>query len=549
MLQKSTLLFILSLVFGGFLSAQVCTPDTSYHSPGIYPANLPDGCLNQMYDAVITVVVPRDTVVNIPPFGSTTVPIDSIVLIRVNNLQTGLSVQCGNPSCGFPGNTSGCIRLSGIPTVSGTNTLRIITDVHVTLPIVGAQAIRDSTFTIQFTVGDVPTLGTSVVDASCGMANGAATVSATGSGPFIFTWNTGQIDTSASSSTLANAASGNYTVNVEGSNGCSADSIITINSAGGVAVDSSRKANVSCNGSTDGSISVFLSGGTAPYSYSWSNMATTQNLSNLAPGTYTLTITDNANCVTTFSATIGQPTALDILLDMKTDVKCFGGMDGTAIVTGLGGTGALNYSWSTGATGSNISNLVAGMHTAYVTDANGCIDSVSLTVSEPTAITSTVTSVNSIMGLATGKAWVDVMGGTPPYTYFWATGGATDTISNVAAGSYDVTITDANGCTHLDTVVVGEDPNGIEEDLAAGISTWEVFPNPTAQSVNVRMEFDRIQEMTIDLFDMNGRLIERQSARGRSWEGNFNLTNQAAGLYLLRVSTPQGASSRKIVKN
>ena len=114
MLQKSTLLILISLLFSGMLSAQICTPDTSFTTPGIYPSNLPDGCLNQTYDDVITVVVPQDTTVNIPPFGNTTVPIDSIVLVNVKNLQTGLSYACGNPSCGFAGNTSGCILIHSV---------------------------------------------------------------------------------------------------------------------------------------------------------------------------------------------------------------------------------------------------------------------------------------------------------------------------------------------------------------------------------------------------------------------------------------------------
>ncbi len=548
MLQKSTLLLFLSLLFSGFLSAQMCTPDTSFHTPGIYPANLPDGCVDGMYDAVITVVVPQDTLVNIPPFGSTTVPIDSIVLISVNNLHPGLSYQCGRPSCGFPGNTSGCIRLSGTPTVSGTRTLRIITDVHVTLPIVGAQAIRDSTFSIQFTVGDVPAVTTTLVDATCGMATGSATVNATGTGPFNFSWNTGLM-VIGSTSTLANIASGNYSVNIEGANGCSIDTTLTINDTGGAVVDSTQKVNVSCNGANDGSVTVFLSGGTAPYSYNWSNMDTTQTASNLAPGSHTVTITDAANCVTTFSTSISQPVALDVILGMKTDVKCFGDMDGTATVTGTGGTTPLTFSWSNGATGSSVSTLAAGMHSVYVTDDNGCVDSLNLSISQPSQLTSTAGAVNSIMGLTTGRAWVDVMGGTPPYAYFWSTGASSDTISNVGPGSYDVTITDANGCIQLDTAVVGEDPNGIEEDLAAGISSWEVFPNPTSEDVQIRMELDKMQSIHIDLFDMNGRLIERQSAHAQSWQGSFRLQDLAAGLYLLRVSTSQGGSTRRIVKN
>lgn len=549
MLQKSTLLILISLLFSGMLSAQICTPDTSFTTPGIYPSNLPDGCLNQMYDDVITVVVPQDTTINIPPFGNTTVPIDSIVLVNVKNLQTGLSYACGNPSCGFAGNTSGCIRLSGTPTVAGTNTLKIITDVHVTLPIVGAQAIRDSSFTVQFTVGSGPSVvSTSTVDASCGQSNGSATVAATGGGPFTFTWSTG-LTVSDTVSTLANVAAGTYSVNIASSNGCDVDTTITIANAGGPVVNNPQAANISCNGAADGSVTLGVMGGTAPYSYAWSNGDTTQNISNLGPGNYSVTITDAANCVANYSVTLTEPPVLVLMLESQSDVLCNGDMNGAASVTGSGGTGNLAYSWSTGANTTGVNNLPVGTHTAYITDDNGCMDSVSVTISEPDELTSTSGGENTLTGLMIGRAWVTPVGGTPPYDYVWSNGGVTDTISNLGAGEYTVTIVDNNSCTVLDTVLVNADPNSIEDDIAAGISNWEVFPNPTSQDVNVIMDFDRIQEVNIDLFDMNGRLIERQSARTQRWQGNFNLSNQARGLYLMRVSTSQGASTRKIVKN
>lgn len=539
---------LMGLLFGGLLTAQVCTPDPSFTSPGVYPANLPDGCLNQMYNAVVTVVVPEDTVVNVPPFGMTTLPIDSIVLIGVTNLQTGLSYQCGNPSCGFPGNTAGCIRVSGIPTVSGTNTLKIITDVHVTLPIVGPQAIRDSSFSIQFTVGAAPSATATITDATCGQANGSATVTAAGTGPFDFTWSTG-LTATGTSSTLANVAAGTYMVNIAGANGCDLDTTITVNNTGGPVVNNPQAANVSCNGAADGAVTLSVMGGTMPYTFSWSNGATTQNISNLPPGNYSLTITDAGNCVTNYSVMITEPPAISLMLSAQADVLCFGDMNGSATVMGSGGTGNLAYSWSTGGNTNSVNNLPAGMHTAYVTDANGCQDSVSVTIAEPAQLMSAVGGENNIANLMVGRAWVSISGGTPPYNYTWNNGGVGDTISNLVGGTYSVTVVDDNGCTILDTVMIGEDPNSIEDDIAAGISSWEVFPNPTAEDMQVEVQFDRVQEMNIDLFDMNGRLIERQSARAQSWQGRFNLSTQPAGLYLLRVNTPQGASSRKVVKN
>ena len=695
MQRITTLLFMISLLFGGYISAQVCTPDSSFTAPGIYPANLPSACINQAYDEVITVVVPQDTVVNIPPLGNVTVPIDSFVLINVKNLHPGLSFQCGNPSCGFPGNSIGCIRVSGIPTTMGTNVVKIITDVHVTLPIVGATAIRDSTFTLQFTVGaamtasittstgdtticgndtlqlsgnggfnsyvwstgdttqtiDVmsagtywvkaksggcqdstaiiitpqtgPSITTAIMDATCGMANGSAAATATGVSPFTFTWSTGLMGT-GTNSLLAGVSSGNYILTVEDANGCAADTIVSISDVGGASIDSSQVNHVTCNGAADGSISVFLSGGTTPYSFDWSNMASTQNLSNLGPGSYTLTLTDNSNCVTTFSANITEPATLDLNTIFQSDPLCYGGMNGSANVLASGGTTPYTYSWSGGGSGDMNNMLAAGMHSAYVTDGNNCKDTVSVTISQPDSLdimasvidpdcfgatgeigltvsggaggftyqwtvfpaqtgatatnliadtySCTVTDMNgcvktytgtlteppllvsvdsaqnTISGQSNGRAWVDVSGGTPPYTYSWSNGGMTDTISNLPAGNYPVTITDAKGCTAIDTAMVGEDPNGIEDEIAAGISSWELFPNPTSSQVMIQLKLDRVQPIKVSLFDMNGRLLAEQSAQAQNWEGSFDLTEQTAGLYLLRVTTAQGASGRRIIK-
>ena len=231
--------------------------------------------------------------------------------------------------------------------------------------------------------------------------------------------------------------------------------------------------NVNCFGGGNGSISLNASGGTPPYSYNWSNGATTQNISNLLSGTYSVTITDANGCINMATAVVDQPAAaLSSSVQSTTAVNCFGGNNGAINLTVNGGTAPYTYNWSNGETTQNISNLASGTYTVTVTDVNGCTTEVTgIAINQPAAALSgnvSSTTAVSCFGGNNGAINLTVNGGTAPYSYNWSNGATTQNINNLATGTYTVTVTDVNGCT---TEVTGININQPAAALNASASS------------------------------------------------------------------------------
>lgn len=214
--------------------------------------------------------------------------------------------------------------------------------------------------------------------------------------------------------------------------------------------------HASCN--APGSAAASASGGTAPYTYSWNTIPaqTTATATNLAPGNYTVTVSDVNGCTGTASVTINPAPQGLTATATATDALCNGGASGTATVSVTGGTTPYTYSWSSGGTTATINNLSAGTYTILVTDAGGCTSQASVQVNEPPAITLSTSSTPSQCTTNDGSATVVASGGTAPYTYSWSPSGGTGaTTTPVGQGSYTVTVTDANSCQANATVFVG----------------------------------------------------------------------------------------------
>ena len=205
--------------------------------------------------------------------------------------------------------------------------------------------------------------------------------------------------------------------------------------------------NVTCNGSGNGSINISVSGGSTPYHYAWTGGANTQNRTNLTPGTYTVTVTDNNGCTATAAASITQPNPLSIHIDSTTNLPCTGGNTGAVRISVSGGTGAYSFHWSNNATTQNITGLNAGTYRVSVTDSAGCISIDSATVSRSGSlnVSDSVRTV-SCFGKSNGAIILTVSGGTPAYTYHWNNNATTSAINSLAAGTYTVTIADQAGC-------------------------------------------------------------------------------------------------------
>ncbi len=282
---------------------------------------------------------------------------------------------------------------------------------------------------------------------------GASVLVYNGMAPFTYLWSNG-----ATTSSISGVAAGEYSVTVTDTNGCTTMGNVTVTEpsllSGAVVIDS----NVTCNGSSDGGASASATGGTAPYTYLWSNGSTSAFISGVSSGVYSVTITDANGCTSMSNGTITQPHSLVAIVGGDSVVTCNGGSDGGATAFGLGGTAPYTYLWSNGATTASISGVSAGLYTVYVTDYNECLDSALIAITQP-GIFSAHAYVNSSItcnGSSDGGATVLVYNGMAPFTYLWSNGATTSSISGVSAGEYSVTITDTNGCTTMGNVTVTE---------------------------------------------------------------------------------------------
>jgi len=300
-----------------------------------------------------------------------------------------------------------------------------------------------------------------VINVTCaGGADGSIDVAVSGgTSPYSYNWNTG--DTTQD---LSGISAGTYGLVVTDSLGCTSDSLpVTITEPDSIAISVDQATDVSCAGASDGSVDVSVSGGTAPYSYNWSNNDTTQDLSNLDGGTYTLVVTDTLGCESdTLSIAIDEPDTLSASLNSVTDVNCAGNATGSIDVSVTGGTTPYSYNWSNGDSSQDLTNVDAGTYSVVVTDDNGCTaDTLSATIDEPDTLqldTAIVTDV-SCFDQEDGSIDISVSGGTPPYSYNWSNNDSTQDIVGLDAGQYQVVISDANGCnTDLMTFTITE-PN------------------------------------------------------------------------------------------
>src|SRR5205823_5623132 len=143
-----------------------------------------------------------------------------------------------------------------------------------------------------------------------------------------------------------------------------------------------------------------------------------------------------------------------------TNVLCSGGANGSATVNAAGGTPGYTYLWSpSGGTAATATGLAAGNYSVLITDANGCTQTATTSISQPTVVTATVPAPTNVLcsGGANGSATVNAAGGTPGYTYLWSpSGGTAATATGLAAGNYSVLITDANGCTQTATTSISQ---------------------------------------------------------------------------------------------
>jgi hypothetical protein len=292
-------------------------------------------------------------------------------------------------------------------------------------------------------------------NATCnGSCNGQITVNPTGgTAPYSYLWTPGGQTTQ----TISGLCAGSYSVTVTDANGCTANTSITI--VDGNAITAAfNNTNATC-GLCDGVSIVTPGGGSgAPYSFLWSpGGQMNDTISNLCPGSYSVTITDNLGCNQTFITLISNVNGPTLTMNSDS-VSCYGSCDGLAYVSALGNS-PFNYQWNDPLlqTNDTASGLCGGTYSVVVQDASGCITVDTVTVNEPSQIQANLTKTDpSCVGVCDGTATANPSGGSGAgYTYLWSPGGqTTQSISGLCPVTYVVVITDNTGCSETDSITL-----------------------------------------------------------------------------------------------
>ncbi len=294
---------------------------------------------------------------------------------------------------------------------------------------------------------------------SCSGANdGSATLQATGGvGNFQYTLN----GTTNSTGVFTNLSAGNYNVIILDGNSCVESQPLVIDSANPISAQIDTQSEIDCFGNNNGSIQVSASGGNSNFTFNLGNQNNSSGFfQNLPAGNYTISITDGNNCQTTIGTTISQPSEISPSVANSQNVDCFGGNNGSFQIQASGGTGNFNFSMGNETNSTGVfENLMAGNYTISITDANNCLSIFSTTISQPDAITSSISASQNIncFGGNNGSIEVQASGGTGNFNFTLGNEtNSTGTFENLTAGNYNITITDENNCSESISFTITE---------------------------------------------------------------------------------------------
>ncbi|MCE9539154.1 MAG: hypothetical protein K8R85_08045, partial [Bacteroidetes bacterium] len=342
-------------------------------------------------------------------------------------------------------------------TVTDSNGCAVNTTAIITQPIVLAIGITAQTN----------------VTTCFGDNNGSVTATASGGTPsYTYSWMPGSATTNA----ISNLTAGTYTLTLLDLNGCTITKPVLITQPSIVSANTT-KSNETCSYLDNGTATATALGGSSPYTYLWSNGATTALVTNLSSQTYTVTVTDSKGCIVNAQAIVSEPALLAANFTGQINVSCLGGSNGAVSVTPTGGTPNYTYLWTPGGTTSGTkTNLQIGTYTVTVTDGKGCTATNSVLITEPTALSASTTNTNeTCSNLNNGTATAIPSGGTPTYTYLWKPGlQTTGTISNLSAATYSLIITDSKGCTATTNYTISE-PSALAINFTGQINVSTCF--------------------------------------------------------------------------
>jgi len=499
---------------------------------------------------------------------------------------------------------------------TGETTANIVASSSGTYSVTVMDEMQDQVFaSVNVIVPEVLTLDAMInQQPGCGQLGDVALLVMGGTPPYDINWSNGSVGTQN-----GDLPAGNYSITVTDANGCMALAQVVLTDTADLTI-TVTVTQLTCSDSDDGAISLMTNMGNSGVTFAWSNGATTAIISDLAAGQYTVTATSGSNCEVVRTYTITQINEIELITDLQS-VNCFGNMDGQINTLATGGTGPYTYAWSNGETTNNISNLNGGIYTLTVTDANGCRLVTNLEIGEPAELNLDLVSIDVLCPNGdNGSILINQLtGGIPPYTYSWSNGGTTTGIDNLVAGSYTVTVTDANGCEVMRSVIVSEpveivislesfattengvcfdasgivpapatymwsngattaeicnldpgsysvtitDGNGCESTgsgevistSVAGISelhSWELYPTLADNMLSIDVQLDQSVSLQLEMANLDGRFMPVPAASfsqiGLQQRATIDVSSLASGIYLLILSTDQGREVKRFVK-
>ncbi|MFN8299130.1 MAG: gliding motility-associated C-terminal domain-containing protein [Chitinophagales bacterium] len=328
----------------------------------------------------------------------------------------------------------------------------VSTDYLVTLTG-GACTLSD---TVHVVVGNNIPVSLTVDSIDCfGMSNGKLfAVAGGGTPPIAFAWSTG----TSGVDSLVNLGPGTYSVSITDAQGCTGNTSKILSEPTQVTVTIQSQA-ITCNGAANAQALATATGGTPNYVYAWSTGNNNNPQTSLGPGNYIVTATDSKACSATASWTAIDPAPITVTVPTVTNVNCFGGNDGTATAVVNGGTQPYTYNWSNLGISANPGvGFAQGNQSVTVTDQGNCTASATFSITQPTALTVNVNTVTNATCNAGTDGAVDITaaGGTTAYGYLWNDGTTTEDLSAKSAGTYIITVTDANSCQASATATISE---------------------------------------------------------------------------------------------
>jgi hypothetical protein len=306
---------------------------------------------------------------------------------------------------------------------------------------------------------------------------------------------------------------------------------------------SANTVNLTCYGLGNGVLDITPAGGIPNYTYNWNNGLNVSSSNTLGAGNYSITVTDAVGCSFVVSQTLSQPAGINATVSATAVSSCTGAT-GTASVVASGGAGGLTYLWSDAATTTSISDLTGGTYTVTVTDAGNCTTVVDAVVAQPETIQASVTGTNTISGQHNGTAVIsDVSGGTGPYSYAWSDGETSQTIANLEAGTYTVTITDHNGCFETGSATInttfGTAVNTVNNDLS-----FSIYPNPARSQAFIQLS--KIATGTsLKLENVLGQVLESKPIT--EMETQLDLSLYPDGVYIVEIKQGEKRVVKEVV--